>query len=555
MTYSGKWKSILVILFAILLPPHSSAEPVDWVIKNARIWTGNPDSPWATAMVGKGEKILAVGDDTSISKYLLPDTRIFRESGELIVPGFIDSHVHLMPSGFELSQVQLRDATTPAEFSGRIKSFSGSLPANEWILGGTWDHQNWGGELPHRDWIDAVTPYHPVMVVRLDGHMALANSIALQLAGIDESTADVAGGEIVRDADGRPTGVLKDNAMELVSRVIPKPSPSAEDAALQSAMAYLAANGVTTVHDMSYDWQGLFAYRRAREQASMSVRIHANVPIADWKRLAHHVDTNGFGDHWLVVGGVKGFMDGSLGSHTAAMYKPFSDTPDDSGFMITPVETMRELAIAADAAGLRLNIHAIGTLANAEILNIFQAVRKVNGDRGQRFRIEHAQHLRPQEIARIGEENIIPSMQPFHTIDDGRWAESVIGPERARYTYAFKSILDAGARLVFGSDWSVAPADPLYGIYAAVSRETLDGDHPGGWVPEEKITVEQAMVAYTRDAAYAGYDEGDRGMLAPGLLADFVVLDTDIFDATPEEIRDASVLQTVVGGRTVYKAQ
>jgi predicted amidohydrolase YtcJ len=420
------------------------------------------------------------------------------------------------------------------------------------VLGGTWDHQNWGGELPHRDWIDAVTQRHPVLVTRLDGHMALANSRALALAGIDHSTPEVDGGEIVRDANGDPTGILKDNAMALVQSVVPAPSKAEEDAALAAAMAYLAARGVTTVHDMSYDWAGLAAYRRARATGALSVRIHANVPIADWERLAAEVRAEGRGDAWLRIGGVKGFMDGSLGSHTAAMFEPYADSPDDRGFMITPVKAMRTLAIAADAAGLQLNIHAIGTRANAELLAIFAAVADANGRRDRRFRIEHAQHLRPAEIARIGSDDVIASMQPYHAIDDGRWAESLIGPERAKGTYAFNSLLRAGARLAFGSDWSVAPAEPLYGIYAAMSRATLDGDHPNGWVPAEKITAAQALVAYTRDAAHAGFDEQDRGMLRPGMLADLVVLDTDITRAGPEAVRDAQVLRTVVGGETVY---
>lgn len=529
------------------------AGTADLVIRSANIWTGNPDAPRAAALAIRGNRIIAVGSNTTVTDLVGPRTRFFDSPSGLVVPGFIDSHVHIMPSGFELSQVKLRDADTPEEFSRRIGEFADDLDDGEWVLGGTWDHQNWGGELPHRKWIDALTPDNPVMVVRLDGHMVLANSKALSLAGVDQNTADVAGGEIVRDSDGRPTGILKDNAMALVAKVIPKPSTEQEDAALLEAMDYLARHGVTTVHDMSYDWAGLATYRRAHAADKLTTRIYASVPIADHARLAAEVADKGRGDDWLRIGGVKGFMDGSLGSHTAAMFEPFSDAPGDTGLFMTEPAQMRQYAIAADAAGLQLNIHAIGTRANAELLDIFDAVLAVNGEGDRRFRIEHAQHLRPKEIVRISAMGVIPSMQPYHAIDDGRWAESVIGPKRARFTYAFRSLIDAGATVAFGSDWSVAPADPLYGIYAATTRRTLDDKNPDGWVPEEKISVEEALTAYTRNGAYASFEEDRKGTLAPGMLADIVILDRDITDMPLENIKDVKVVRTIVDGRTVFK--
>jgi predicted amidohydrolase YtcJ len=534
-------------------PAPVQAIDADLVIRSANIWTGDRDTPRASAIAVRGNRIVAVGDDAAVANMVGPGTELIDSPPGLVLPGFIDSHVHIMPSGFELSSVKLRDADSPEEFSRRIGEFAQGLDAGTWIQGGTWDHQNWGGELPHRDWVDPVTPHHPVMVVRLDGHMVLANSLALELAGVDKNTADVAGGEIVRDADGTPTGVLKDNAMDLVAKVIPRPSTKQEDDALLKAMDYLASHGVTTVHDMSYDWDGLATYRRAHAANALKTRIYANVPIADHARLAAEIADNGRGDEWLRIGGVKGFMDGSLGSHTAAMFEPFSDTPGDTGLFMTEPAQMRQYAIAADAAGLQLNIHAIGTRANAELLDIFSAVHAVNGEGDRRFRIEHAQHLRQKEIVRIAATGVIPSMQPFHAIDDGRWAESVIGPERARFTYAFRSLLDVGATVAFGSDWSVAPADPLYGIYAATTRRTLDGAHPDGWVPLEKITVEEALAAYTRNGAYASFEEDAKGSLATGKLADIVILEQDITRMPLEEIRDVKVVRTIVDGRTVYK--
>jgi len=538
-------------------PPVTGPAPdhADLVIRNARIWTGVPESPWASALAIRGDRVVAVGEAAAVDPLIGDRTEIIDSPAGLVLPGFIDSHVHLLSSGFELSSIQLRGAQTPEEFARRIGEFAGNIGPGEWIEGGSWDHQNWGGELPRRDWIDALTPDRPVFVSRLDGHMALANSKALALAGIDRDTPDVEGGEIVRDASGEPTGILKDNAMERVQQVLPEPSVAQQDQALEKAMDYLLAQGVTTVHTMGYDWSEQEVFRRAHGQGRLRTRIYSVVPIADWQRLAAEVEASGRGDDWLRIGGLKGFMDGSLGSHTAAFFEPFSDAPDDRGLFVTPPERMREWAIAADAAGLQLLIHAIGDRANAELLDIFAATAERNGARDRRFRIEHAQHLRPQEIGRIAGLGVIPSMQPYHAADDGRWADSVIGAERSRYTYAFRSLIDAGAVLAFGSDWSVAPASPLLGIHAAVTRQTLDGAHPEGWVPEEKISVEEALVAYTRNGAYASFEEASKGRLAPGLLADLVILDRDITVIAANEIRQAQVLRTIVGGRTLYRRE
>jgi predicted amidohydrolase YtcJ len=528
-------------------------DSADLVIRNARIWTGVPESPWVSALAIRGDRIVAVGDAAAIDPLIGAATEVIDSPSGMVLPGFIDSHVHLLSSGFELSSIQLRDAQTPHEFARRIGEFAATLPPGVWIEGGGWDHQNWGGDLPRRDWIDAVTADRPVFVTRLDGHMALANSKALELAGIGRDTPEVEGGEIVRDADGEPTGILKDNAMQRVLRVLPEPTAGQQDQALEQAMDYLLAQGVTTAHSMGYDWTEWEVFRRAHDAGRLRTRIYAVVPIADWQPLAAEVESGGRGDDWLRIGGLKGFMDGSLGSHTAAFFEPFNDAPDDRGLFVTPPEQMREWAIAADAAGLQLLIHAIGDRANAELLDIFAAAAERNGARDRRFRIEHAQHLRPAEIARIADFGVIPSMQPYHAADDGRWADGVIGAERSRYTYVFRSLLDAGATLAFGSDWSVAPASPVLGIHAAVTRQTLDGAHPDGWVPEEKISVEEALAAYTRNGAYASFEEARKGSLAHGLLADLVILDRDIMAIPADEIRDVRVLRTIVGGKTLYR--
>lgn len=530
-----------------------AAMAVNLVIVNARIWTGDARRPWADAIAVEGDRIKAVGSGAEVMK-LAAGARVIDAHGAMVVPGFTDTHVHFIDGGFRLASVQLRDARTPAEFTARIKAFAATVPAGTWILGGDWDHQNWGGALPTRAWLDSITPDHPVFVTRLDGHMSVANSRALRLAGVTRATADVAGGEIVRGADGEPTGVLKDNAADLVFAVIPPPSAAMNDRALEAAMTYVAAQGVTAVHNMG-SWDDLETFARAHAAGRLRTRIYAAVPLASWERLAAYVRAHGgTGDAWFHYGALKGFVDGSLGSHTAAMLEPFTDAPGDRGLYVTSNEDRYAWIRGADAAGLQVMVHAIGDRAIREQLDLFARVAHENGPRDRRFRIEHAQHIAPADVARFGALGVIASMQPYHAIDDGRWADRVIGPERAKGTYAFRSLLDAGARVAFGSDWFVAPPTPLEGIYAAVTRRTLDGAHdPDGWVPGERITVEQALRAYTAGGAYAGFDEGQRGVLKAGMLADLVMLDRDLTRIPAPEIRDARVLLTMVGGRVVYE--
>jgi predicted amidohydrolase YtcJ len=532
----------------------AAGDSVSLAVVNARVWTGDARRPWADALAVRGERIAAVGSSAEVRKVAGAGARVIDARGGMVVPGFIDAHVHFVDGGFRLSSVQLRDAVTPAEFVRRIREFAATVPAGTRIQGGDWDHEQWGGELPTRAWIDSVTAEHPVWISRLDGHMALANSAALRAAGITGATADVEGGTIVRDAAGEPTGILKDNAMDLVWRVVPPAPPELEDRALDAAMRHVAAQGVTSVHNMG-SWGDLAVFERAHRAGRLRTRIYAAVPIATWERLRDTVAARGRGDAWLRIGALKGFLDGSLGSHTAAFFEAYTDQPGDSGLLVTPPDTMYAWTRAADAVGLHVVVHAIGDRAISTQLDIFERVEREGGPRDRRFRIEHAQHVAPADLPRFRALGVIPSMQPYHAIDDGRWAERVIGSERIRTTYAFRSLLDAGARLAFGSDWFVAPPTPLEGIYAAVTRRTLDGRNPGGWVPEQKIGVEEALRAYTSGGAYAEFAEGEKGVLARGLLADFVLLDRDLTRIPPETIRDARVLVTVVGGRVVHEVE
>jgi predicted amidohydrolase YtcJ len=546
-------------------PPDPRGSTVTLALVNGRIWTGTRAQPEAEAIAIAGDRIVAVGTTADV-RARAGTAETIDLGGRFVVPGFTDAHVHFLDGGFRLSSVQLRDARTRQEFVSRIQAFAATVPAGSWITGGDWDHTLWGGELPRRDWIDAATPDHPVWVNRLDGHMALANSAALRAAGVTDTVADVAGGEIVRDDARKPTGLLKDNAMDLVGAKVPPPADALSDRALEAAMKHVAAQGVTAVHHMG-TWDELAVLERAWRAGRLVTRVNAAVPLATWARLrdtvaAKRFGAEGRGDAWLRVGMLKGFVDGSLGSHTAAFEDPFTDaaaaakaTPaSDRGLFVTPPEDLYTWISGADKAGLHVAVHAIGDRANDTLLDIFERVARENGARDRRFRIEHAQHLRAADIPRFGALGVIPSMQPYHAIDDGRWAERVIGPERIKTTYAFRTLLDSGAKLALGSDWFVAPPTPLEGIYAAVTRRTLDDKNPAGWVPEQKITVEEALKAYTAGGAYAAFMERDAGTLAPGMLADLTVIDRDLRAIPAAEICDARIVQTIVGGKTVYRS-
>ncbi|WP_210401721.1 amidohydrolase [Lacimicrobium sp. SS2-24] len=554
-TSCGRIVSALVaLLFTASVAASSSLTEADMVITGADIWTADADMPRAAALAVRGEHILAVGSEKRIAAYIGDRTRVIDANGATVLPGFIDSHVHFLIGGMGLSSVQLRSAQTPEEFRQRIGEFASAQPKGQWILNGEWDHENWGGELPSRQWIDAVTPDHPVFVMRLDGHMALANSLALEMAGVKRDTPAVTGGEIVRDEQGRPTGVLKDNAMNLVQAVIPEPDEAQLDAALQAASKHVASFGITSVHDMG-DWQSmrsLRTYQRAHKKGELKTRIYAVEPLQTWRKVADYVAEHGRGDHWLKVGGVKGFMDGSLGSHTAAFYQPYTDTPDDRGFFINSPAQMQSWIRSANQAGLQLMVHAIGDRAIGSLLDIYAAIQSEQGPADRRWRIEHAQHIHPDDLERFASLNVIASMQPYHAIDDGRWAERVIGSKRARTTYAFNDLLQEKARLAFGSDWFVAPVSPIMGIYAALTRRTLDGQHLDGWVPEQKISLEHALSAYTIDAAYASAEEDIKGSLTPGKLADITVLDKNLFRIAPQDMDEVKVRHTIVGGVSVY---
>jgi predicted amidohydrolase YtcJ len=538
----------LIVLFSC----QKSSDKADLIITNATIWTGDANQPNVEAMAIIGDMIHSIGSNEEISKFIGNESVTIDAKGKFITPGFIDTHVHFLSGSYGLSSVKLRDAKTLVEFTQRIAAYAATIPEGSWIREGDWDHQQWGGELPQAKWIDEVTPNHPVFVTRLDGHISLANSKAMQLAGINASTPEVEGGDIVRDENGNPTGIFKDNAQNLIYSVMAEPSPEENDKAIINGMNYMVSNGVTSVHNMDLGASGkiIDMYRRIRDQ--QIIRFYMAVGLSNWIELNDIVSEEGLGDEWLKIGVLKGMVDGALGSHTAAFFDPFSDTPDDRGFFVINEDSLNKWTIEADKANLQLAIHAIGDRAINTLLNVFEKVAEKNGPRDRRFRIEHAQHLAPDDIKRFNELGVMASMQPYHAIDDGRWAEKVIGPERIKTTYAFKSLIDANTMVAFGSDWAVAPATPLEGIYAAVTRRTIDGQNPNGWVPEERISVEEALKAYTINGAYASFEENLKGKLAKGMLADFVVLSEDLTKMDPVKIKDVDVLQTYVGGEKVF---
>ena len=551
----------LLVLMSINFATHANnpSFAADLIIVNGNMHTMDRNHPTAEAIAIDGNRIIAVGSNDEIKKLAGANTKVIDAKGQLVLPGFNDAHVHFMSGGSQLSSVDLRDANTPQEFAERIRDFAGKLPKGRWITGGDWDHERWpDAKLPTKELIDRYTPDTPVFVNRLDGHMALASSLALKLAGVTRETKDPPGGVVVRDSKtGEPTGILKDAAQSFVWKVIPAASFEEKLAAARAATNHAASLGVTSVQDMSAG-ADVGVYQTLLDRGELKTRVYAVWPLPGWDRLARTGVRAHFGSAMLRTGGLKGFADGSLGSTTALFFEPYLDAPNTSGIPsdeMFPEGAMLERVRGADRAGLQVIIHAIGDRANDNILSIYERVEKDDGDRDRRFRIEHAQHLRPQDITRFARDKVIASMQPYHAIDDGRWAEKRIGPERAKTTYAFRSLLDSGAMLAFGTDWTVAPLDPMLSIYAAVTRRTLDGKNPKGWIPEQKISVEEAVRAYTVGSAFAEFQENEKGTIAPGKLADIVILARDIFKIDPKEIEKVKVVTTIMDGRVIYEVK
>jgi predicted amidohydrolase YtcJ len=539
------------------------------VIVNARVHTVDPAKPAAEAVAICGERIGHVGTNEEVRKLAGPGVRVIDAGGRLLLPGFNDAHVHLVRGAEEIVGVDLRPAKTPQDFAARIGAHAKKLPKGEWILGGYWDHEAWPGKtLPTREMIDAVTPDNPVFVNRLDGHMGLANSLALKLAKVEREVQTPEGGEIVRDAKGDLTGVFKDNAMALITSAVPDPTVDELLPKIRAALKHAASLGVTTIQDMTASRTEMSAYGMLMASRQLTARIYAiqnfsfdgegpadTGAILRTDVLNEPTVERRDEQYWLRTGGLKLFADGSMGSGTAAFFEPYADDPKTSGLLLQSPEALEKAIFDADAAGFQLVVHAIGDRANAVVLDAFEKLQTQRGRRDRRPRIEHAQVVRQQDKERFRQLGAIASIQPSHCIDDMRWAEARIGRARSAISYNFKSFVAAGARIAFGTDWFVEPLNPMLGLYAAVTRQFPDGTPAGGWFPDERIAMEQAVEFYTMGSAYAEFTETHKGSITEGKLADLVILSRDILTVPPREILDTRPVLTMVGGRIVHESR
>ncbi|MGD8832773.1 MAG: amidohydrolase, partial [Pseudomonadales bacterium] len=592
----------LALAAALLGATTAAAEPAaDLILTDARIYTADETAPWAEAIAVAGDKILAVGSSAGIAALADKHTRVIDLDGAFVSPGFNDAHVHMDATGMLLTGVNLLDVHEPAAFAERIRGATERLPAGSWIVRGSWGaYEQWeqgssGGDgdagsvpdgpfTPDRSLIDAITPEHPVLVSRFDRSMYLANALALELAGIDENTPDPVGGEIGRAPDGRLTGILRGTAVDLVQNVIPPMPFDQRLVGVRAVLKEAREGGVTTIQDLT-DAEQMRAYQTLKDRGELTARIMARPNIFQVEHVAGLGITRGFGDDWLKIIGYKGWVDGIMGNSSAMFFKPYDHDPENRGALRTPMlpeaeegaafsmsETdhytkwapgnMERLIDAWVPTGVPPHIHAIGDLGNRILLDMYQRVLEHHDmvDSDHRWRVIHAQVLREEDFARFGELNLVAEVNPYHVADDMRWMEERIGPERSEGAYAFRKLKDAGAVLIFGSDSPGTNAaryylNPVYGLYAAVSRQTLTGEPAGGWFPDQRLTIEEAIDAYTRAPAWASFEEDIKGTLTPGKLADIAVFDTDLIAAghqAPAKLLDARVLYTIVGGRIVY---
>src|SRR5438552_3182997 len=548
------WFLCVPVLLASALA--QSRPAADLIVVNSKVWTSDKNRPTAQAVAVLGERIVAVGSNSQIEAWRDAKTRVIDAEGKLLLPGFNDAHVHFVSGGLQLDNVQLNDAKTPEEFARRIGEQAKKTSKGQWIQGGDWDETKWTpAQLPTKELIDPATPNTPVFVNRYDGHMALANSAALRPPGVTAKSPDPPGGAIVRDVQGNPTGAFKDAAMDYIYKVIPPLSREQRRMAVKRGLGHAALLGVTSVQDMNPEYADIAMYSEFLRRGELTTRIYAAPLITQVNDQVKLGIGRAFGGPYLRIGALKAYADGSLGSATAYFFEPFTDQPANRGLLsdeMQPLSLMRDRMMKADAAGLQLCTHAIGDQAISMILDLYGEVSRSHGEADRRFRIEHAQHMAAKDFDRFARLNVIASVQPYHAIDDGRWAEKRIGHDRASRTYAFRTFLDHGVRLALGTDWNVAPLNPMLTIYAAVTRATLDGKNPQGWFPEQKLTVAEAGQAYTMGSAFAEFQDKEKGSITPGKLADMVLLSDDIFSIDPAKIRDVRVLKTIVGGKVVF---
>jgi predicted amidohydrolase YtcJ len=541
--------------------PQSTSDPSQTVFYlHGRIYTNDSQHPWARAMAVRDGKILCIG---SIEQIMMDcgggdeGAQIVQLQGRLVLPGFNDAHVHLGAAARDMLAVRLNGVESIHAMQRRLAAAVSEHKKGEWIIGSGWDQTLWSDKtFPNRSELDAVAPDNPVLFTHISGHVAVANSLALKVAEITKDTPNPQGGEFERDADGEATGMLKEGAaISLVEQYVPDPSDEQRRRGIQLVLADLVKNGVTSVQDNS-EWEDFQVYRQLKEEGKLTVRItewlHFNTPLLDLQNMRSE---GGSTDPWLKTGALKMVLDGALGSRTAAMLAPYSDDPSTSGILIMEPGKLRQMAIERDKAGFQLNFHAIGDRANRIALDVFEAVANANGSRDRRDRVEHAQVVAPGDFTRFASLHVIASMQPSHQTSDMRWAEQRIGPERIKGAYAWATMEKHGVRLAFGTDYDVEPINPMRGLHACVTRELPEGGPPGGWQPQEKISLDDCIRAYTLGSAYGEFAESWKGQLARGKVADFIVLSDDLTKIPASDFLKAHVLRTVVGGRTVYPIQ
>ena len=549
--------SVLCMILSFGVAFSEERPAADLIITNAHVYTVDANHPTGEAVAILGDRIVAVGSSAEIDAWRSDKTVMIDGRGHLLLPGFNDAHVHFIPGGVQLDSINLREAATPEAFRDTVAARVKKTAKGEWIIGGDWDEQKWSpAVLPTKELIDAVSPETPVFVTSYDGHISLANSYALKLAGVTSKTKAPAGGEIVHDKSGNPTGVLKDAAQNLVQDKIPDLTHEQRVRAAKRALAHAASLGVTSVQDMNPSYADIAVYSELAERGELTTRIYAAPMLVHWNDFAKIGVRRAWGSPYLRFGAMKTYADGSLGATTAYFFQPYTDAPNTRGLLsdeLHPISQERERLIKADAAHLQICAHAIGDEAISTMLDLFTEVVKTNGPGDRRWRIEHSQHLAEKDFKRYAELGVIASVQPYHAIDDGRFAEKRIGPDRIKRTYAFRTFLDNRVRLAFGTDWTVAPLSPMWTIYAAVTRATLDGKNPDGWVPEQKLKVNEAVEAYTMGSAYAEFQEKVKGSITVGKFADMVLLGDDIFKLQPAAIKDVEVEMTMVGGKITYK--
>lgn len=527
---------------------------------NGKVFTVNENQLLAEAVIVKGNKIVYVGTNIDAEKLIDESTRVIDLKGKLMLPGFIDSHLHFTSGGYYLLGLNLRPAKSREEFAQLLSDYIANREKNpalkgKWITGGRWDHESWKiKEVPTKELIDGFSRNTPIFVSRIDGHMGLANSKALELAGINKDTPNPDGGLIMKDpSTGEPTGILKDNATDLVTDIIPLKTVEENVIATMRALDEAKKLGITGIHDLTRTGQ-LEAYNKIKKDCNLTCRIYSIWPIDFYQDLVNENIKTGSGDIYIRRGGLKGYADGSLGAKTAWFFGPYAnDTTYGLAMDIVSNGDLNKWSIDADKNNLQICVHAIGDRANNYMLNVYENIKKNNPEWDRRFRIEHSQHLIPDDIKRLADIGVIASVQPYHAIDDGVWAEKRIGPERIHYTHPYRSFLENNVMVAFGTDWPVAPLNPLFGIYAAVTRRTVDDKNPDGWIPEQKISVEDAIKCYTLNAAYASFEEEIKGSIEVGKLADLVVLSDDILTIDPIQIKDVKVDMTVFDGKIIYE--